>query len=119
MTLAGMRRMFIVDQTMAVEGGFTPCLVIEGDSYRYPMMGNHELARPWVWGPTIEMAKSQARAANKDMGLTEEDETEILRSVNDVASVARDGEEAMRIMNQAVDNDKAASERQRAGWDSE
>lgn len=96
--IEGMRRMFIVDRTMAVEGGFTPCLVIEGDGYRYPMMGNHVSARPWVWGPTLEMAKSQARAANKDMGLTEEDETTILASVMDVASMVRDGEEAMQVI---------------------
>jgi hypothetical protein len=101
MTIVGMRRMFIVDETMAVEGGFTPCLVIEGDAYKYPMSGNHEYASPWVWGPTLAMAKSQARAANKDMGLSEADETEILRSVMDVAeaaSMVRDGEQALQII---------------------
>jgi hypothetical protein len=109
MTMKGFRRMVIIDQTMATNGGFVPHLVYENSRDMFPLGrsgGAH--GRPWVWGPSIEEAKAQAVAYNGDVfGLTEDDATEILASV--MAAVdykefprtmafVRDGEQTLERM---------------------
>lgn len=101
-----MRRMFYVDATMKVDGGYTPCIIIEGDANFYPMRGNHELARPYIWGPTLEEAKRQADIANiESFRLSPEVQLEILSSVwaardaeERLPSLVRDGEGAVGIL---------------------
>jgi hypothetical protein len=94
--IRGMRRMFVVDESMAVPGGYTPCVVIEGDGVYYSM-GGHSNVRPWVWGPTLELAQGKAREMNAESGLSETDESEILASVatESRGTFVRDGEAAV------------------------
>lgn len=143
------RRAFIVDETMATEGGFIPCVVFEGESALYPMKGTGRGSRPWVWGPTLQEAKEQAREANHDRGLTDADVSEIIASAWQACPHNNrpencDGEDCKRrdcelhymeaplrlepepvsdplldIINETIANDTAAANRQRAGWEKE
>lgn len=78
------RRAFLVDETMATDGGYIPSVVIEGEPYTYPMLGNGSHSRPWVWGPTLAEAKEQAREINEKLGLDRSDVTEICASAMSV-----------------------------------
>jgi hypothetical protein len=102
------RRMFVVDETMATEGGFIPRMVYEGSAEMIPLSGNGDHAKPWVWGPTL--AEAQAAALNYNVSmlrLTQKDMEEISSSVREAGldkefpqtmRIVRDGEEALRRM---------------------
>jgi hypothetical protein len=61
-------------------GGFVPSLVIEGVSGHRPMIGRGRLSAPWVWGKTLEAARTVCTTMNARLGLNEEDEAKIVSS---------------------------------------
>lgn len=66
------RRAFYIDETMAVDGGYIPHVVVEGEPGMTPMSGNGEFASPWVWGPSLAKAREQAASATHRLfGVTE------------------------------------------------
>lgn len=78
--LRAARTAFHVDETMATEGGYIPALVTECTPGYVPLSGAVEGGRPWVWGPTIDIARKAARDANGERGLTAEAAREVVLS---------------------------------------
>lgn len=67
-------------QDPATHGGYVPSIVIENDPGHYPMMGQGEVAAPWVWGKTLDEARSIAAVKNARLGLTQKRVAEIIAS---------------------------------------
>lgn len=74
------RMAFYIDASSTTDGGFIPSIVTEGEPGHALMSGNGPLSRPWVWGPTFEQAQQQAREANAERGLSEDDVLDIITS---------------------------------------
>lgn len=49
-------------------------VVFENESGFYPLIGKGELSEPWFWGKTLEKAQTVCFNANRELGLTPEDE---------------------------------------------
>lgn len=78
--LASRPHCMVVLETAQVEGGYVPSMVFEGVAGHSPLGGNGPFARPWVWGPSLEEAKEQARKWNEGQGISEERAAEIFLS---------------------------------------
>lgn len=103
---AAIRRAFYVDETMATDGGYIPCVIVEGDPHMTPMLGNGSGARPWIWGPTLADAKQSAREWNEDHGLTDVDVSEIMAAAR-AASLTPDTHD--RIIERAISGEATTS----------
>lgn len=66
-----------VDGTMQVPGGYRPAVITKATTGYVPL---GEGGRGWVWGPSVEQAKSTAREFNTSLGLTEADIAAIIAS---------------------------------------
>ncbi len=67
-------------QDPAKYGGYVPSVVTRGKSGHAPMTGRGEFSMPWVWGSTIEEARSICAEQNERIGITPEDEMQIVLS---------------------------------------
>ena len=65
-------------QDPKVHGGFVPSTVFENESGHFPMVGQGELAVPWVWGGTLADAEGVCEKTNRDLGLSPRDVDKII-----------------------------------------
>lgn len=63
----------ILDISRDRDGGFIPCLIIEGEPGHFPLSGQGEFSTPWNWGKDREKAQTLADERNKVQGLSKED----------------------------------------------
>ena len=67
-------------QDPSKHGGFVPSVVFRDKAGHAPLTGRGEGSLPWVWGSTIEQARSICVEQNERIGVTEEEEFEIVLS---------------------------------------
>lgn len=61
---------FIQETVKNPEGGFIPCIAIEGESGYYPT--------DWDWGTDLELAESCAKFKNDRMGIDDKEAAKII-----------------------------------------
>lgn len=67
-------------QDPAKYGGYVPSRVTRGKPGHAPLTGRGEGSLPWVWGSTLEEARAICVAQNERIGISPEDEFEIVLS---------------------------------------
>lgn len=77
------RRALYVDGTMATDGGFIPCIVIEDEPFLYSMVDSPRSGEAtWVWGPTLRDARRMVRLANDRLfGLDDVEVAEVIAAM--------------------------------------
>jgi len=69
--LEGKRYAFtLVEECRADDGGYIPCVAVEGEPGYRPMGGNGPCASPWNWGKDRELAKRLCDEKNERLGLS-------------------------------------------------
>lgn len=74
------RGVLYVDETMPIDGGFVPSMVTECQPGHTPLTGAAAGGRPWVWGPTIDLARKTAEDTNNNRGIDPDTAREVVIS---------------------------------------
>ena len=67
-------------QDPTTHGGYVPSMVFRDKPGHAPLTGRGEGSLPWVWGSTLDEARSICTEQNARIGITERDECEIVMS---------------------------------------
>lgn len=72
MTTTNPRWCFAVFEWQRNEHGFVPSIVTEDEPGHAPLVGRGELAQPYYWGDTIDVARKTCDRANAKIGISPE-----------------------------------------------